>query len=247
MTPRLVLGLFVFEFPLIVASLALFGMAAPNAWRTDLWKDGALNGFNSDPIQVVYAFANYRPIPRTAVVWSQFITNWNVAISVVSMFALLIKAVMHVMRVFYPVLSLLIHSALLALWAVSVSGQAGSDHSDPKHPSTTPWYLTKSCRVAHFARNVRNCQLAKSSFAVSVILLALFASHIPLAVYSILRGPSKRRERQTSTVSDFSTTESSPDSAVTNDKAWELDEVPRLAKGANTPRSLAFKALSAWR
>ena len=70
-TPRVVLGLFIFEFAVTIPALALFGIAAPNTYRTSLWKDGGVNGFNSDPIQVLYAYANYQPIPKTPLVWSQ--------------------------------------------------------------------------------------------------------------------------------------------------------------------------------
>jgi hypothetical protein len=62
--PFYVLG--VFEFPLTVALLALFGIAAPNTYRTRLWQDGSDNGFNSNPNAALYAAANYRPytIPK---------------------------------------------------------------------------------------------------------------------------------------------------------------------------------------
>ncbi len=58
------------EFPLTVALLALFGIAAPNLYRTKLWADGAANGFNSSPTTGLYAAANYRPY-TTPKVWGQ--------------------------------------------------------------------------------------------------------------------------------------------------------------------------------
>lgn len=70
-SPRVMVGLLVAEFLGTVAALTLFGIAAPNTYRTALWKDGGKNGFNSDPVQILYAMANYRPLPTTPVVWSQ--------------------------------------------------------------------------------------------------------------------------------------------------------------------------------
>lgn len=63
-------GLVGFEFPLTVVLLALFGIAAPNLYRTKLWADGAANGFNSSPTTGLYAAANYRPY-NPPKVWSQ--------------------------------------------------------------------------------------------------------------------------------------------------------------------------------
>lgn len=64
---RVLIGI---ELPLTVAVLALFGIASPNLYRTKLWQDGADNGFNSSPDELVYKYANYQPytVPRP---WSQ--------------------------------------------------------------------------------------------------------------------------------------------------------------------------------
>ena len=84
------IALVLLEFPITVALLALFGIASPDLYRTRLWQDGADNGFNSNPNAGLYAAANYRPY-TTPKVWSQFITNFNVVISVLSMFIMLVK------------------------------------------------------------------------------------------------------------------------------------------------------------
>jgi len=65
------IGLMVAELGGTVATLALFGIASPDAYRTQLWKVGGENGFNSSPDQILYAYANYRPIPKTPLVWSE--------------------------------------------------------------------------------------------------------------------------------------------------------------------------------
>jgi hypothetical protein len=68
--PKLFFALILSEFPPTIAILALFGIASPNLYRMKLWQDGADNGFNSNPNEILYAYANYRPIP-TPKVWSQ--------------------------------------------------------------------------------------------------------------------------------------------------------------------------------
>jgi len=60
---RTMLTLCAIEFPPTVAALTLFGIADPNTYRTKMWAEGALHGWNSDPIEILYAYANYKPIP----------------------------------------------------------------------------------------------------------------------------------------------------------------------------------------
>jgi hypothetical protein len=69
--PKVLVSLFVFELAGTVAALTLFGIADPDLFRTALWQVGSDNGFNSSPKQILYAYANYRPIPKTPFVWSQ--------------------------------------------------------------------------------------------------------------------------------------------------------------------------------
>jgi hypothetical protein len=63
--------LFIIELAGTVPALALFGIASPDLYRTTLWRIGYNETFNSDPNQILYAYANHRPIPTTPFVWSQ--------------------------------------------------------------------------------------------------------------------------------------------------------------------------------
>ncbi|KAI9843736.1 MAG: hypothetical protein M1838_002479 [Thelocarpon superellum] len=243
-TPKLVYALFVVEFGGTVAMLAFFGIAAPNLYRTALWKDGALNGFNSDPDEILYAYANYQPIPTVPLVWSQFLTNWNLVISVLSMFLLLVKGVMHVMHLFYPWLSLLVHLLLVGLYAVSIAGQAGSDYSDPAHPSPRPWYLTQSCSVAMTPQDEHYCELAKGTFAVTVIMLSIFALHVPLALLSLLPSKRARHARTSSVESDVHMTKFQEDAIYSPNRTPVLPKFPPPPKVPITPRTQAFNKLT---
>lgn len=69
-TPKVLLALFVVELPLTIAVLALFGIAQPDLYRTRFWQEGANHGWNSNPNQLIYAIANYRPV-KTPLPWSQ--------------------------------------------------------------------------------------------------------------------------------------------------------------------------------
>jgi hypothetical protein len=98
------------------------------------------------------------------------LTSFNLVISVLSTFLLLVKAVMFILHVWFPLLGTVTNAAITALWLVSIYGQAGPDHSDKRHPSSTAWYITKSCSYAKPTNNVHYCEMAKGTFAVTVFM-----------------------------------------------------------------------------
>jgi len=85
---------------------------------------------------------------------------------------LLVKTVFFIMHIWVPLLSAIVHAALVILWIFSVYAQSASDMTDPKHPQHgAPWYITKNCNVAFNKNNIHYCKQAKAAFAVSIILL----------------------------------------------------------------------------
>lgn len=61
-TPKTLLTLFVLELLITIAALALYGIAVPDLYRTKLWQEGSDHGWNSNPNEILYAYANHRPI-----------------------------------------------------------------------------------------------------------------------------------------------------------------------------------------
>ncbi|WEW57652.1 hypothetical protein PRK78_003119 [Emydomyces testavorans] len=239
LSPLAFKALLVIELPFTVAVLALFGIASPNLYRTKLWQDGADNGFNSSPDELVYRFANYEPYttPRP---WTQFITNFNLVISVLSMFFLLVKAPMFVLNVFYPPLSILVHTILIVLYCVSAAWQGGSDMSDKTRPQPgAPWYITKNCNVARHPSNIGYCKQAKSGFACTIVLIAIFLTHLALAIISCFP-TEETRERQREKLEKKQTLEEL--------KSLKSPCYPNFIHGENglqpiTPRTMAFNRL----
>ena len=174
------------------------------------------------------------------------------------MFILLAKAVMWIMHIWWPILSLVMHVCLTVIWAVSVYGQASPDYSDPNHPSRIPWYLTKSCSVAAQLPDVHYCELAKGTFAITVIMLyvtwskhdtastvadlfrAVFACHIPISLYSLLPGRQGRHSRHGSDDSDIGMQKMPRDSV----SSPAVQHFPPPPKTPITPRTVAFNKLS---
>lgn len=99
------------------------------------------------------------------------LTNFNVAISVLSLFIMLAKLISFIMKVYYPVIGVFTSFAMTALYTTSVYGQAGPDYADSRYPSPVAWYIRKSCEPARPYNAYKSCQLAKGTFAVTVYML----------------------------------------------------------------------------
>ena len=100
-------------------------------------------------------------------------TKYNVIISVLSMFVLLVKSAMFVLHAFLPILSVCVHVMLIVLYAVAVRNQATPDLSDKKVPhlqTNLPSYLGKACSFVTKA-NTRYCMQARASFAVTCVMV----------------------------------------------------------------------------
>ncbi|RYP79774.1 hypothetical protein DL769_002796 [Monosporascus sp. CRB-8-3] len=229
-----------FELLATVAVLVFFGLAQPDLYRTQLWRAGSDLNFNSSPVIILYAYANYRPIPQIPFVWSQALTNFNVAISIISLFVLLLKCIMFIMHVWYPLLALVVNICLAGLYITSVYGQAGPDYLDPNHPSKVAWYIAKSCKVAANPSVQGSCLQAKGSFASTVIMLAIILANLGLTIWALLPN-----EADKTSVAEDDDSDSSPTKLKGKD-AWEMRGIPPTPRTANmpyTPRTMAFNTL----
>ncbi|KAI1844537.1 hypothetical protein JX266_009210 [Neoarthrinium moseri] len=224
-----------------VAVLVLFGIAQPDLYRTQLWRAGNDLGFNSSPNIILYAYANHRPLPNIPFVWTLTLTNFNVAISVISLFFLLAKMIAVIMHVWFPLVALFFNIALAALYTTSVYGQMGPDYADPNHPSPIAWYIAKPCTVAANQSVQKSCRTAKGTYAVTVLMLVVYLVNLGLNIWALL--PNEADKRGTDVDSDEET--NSPSSLKRNDK-WEMHGIPQTPRTATvpyTPRTMAFNTL----
>lgn len=204
--------------------------------------------------------------------YNNSITSFNVTLSVLTTFILLVKAVLFTLKIWYPLLSLPVHAALLALWIYSAYGQAGPDMSDPQNPQPgAPWYIARSCSVAHTKSNIPYCRQAKASFAFTVILVLLFAANTVWAVYSLIPSVEEKKAREEEeeeerewkrySQADFELKELPKSFEVDlqksfeGNKTYDVDDMQGLRsarsfgavrskmKSAMTPRTLAFSKL----
>ncbi|KAI4595758.1 hypothetical protein KJ359_006394 [Pestalotiopsis sp. 9143b] len=228
------------ELACTVALLVLFGLAQPDLFRTQLWQAGNDLGFNSSPNIILYAYANHRPLPTIPFVWSSTLTNFNVAISVLSLFMMIAKMIAIIMHCFYPIVGLIVNIALTALYTTSVYGQMGPDYADSHHPSPIAWYIAKPCTVAANQSIQKSCRTAKGTYAATVIFLAVYLVNLGLTIWTML--PNEADKRGKDVDSDDET--NSPSSLRRNDK-WEMHGIPQTPSAAvpYTPRTMAFNTL----
>ncbi|KAK4231248.1 hypothetical protein QBC38DRAFT_262833 [Podospora fimiseda] len=169
----------------IVPLLVLFGVAQPDAYRSLFWRIGHDYKLNSSPTMLLYAYANFRPLPTVPFVWTKTLTYYNVVIAIVALFVLLAKMIATIMKIFYPIFGTIISFAMTAMFVVSVYGQAGPDYADDRYPSPTPWYLRKSCEIARPYNAVKSCHMARGSFAVTVYMLTVYLFQFGFALWAM--------------------------------------------------------------
>lgn len=202
-----------------------------------------MNGFNSSPTAPLYAAANYQSIV-IPLIWSGALTQYNLVITVLSMFIMLVKALLLALHILYPIISVFVHALEVGLWAYSVYGQTSPDTLDPQHINNgPPWYITKSCSVAHDQSNVGFCKQAKASFYVAVFMLVIFSIHLIISIYSIFSPPPAE------SVEEEVIFPSEGKSHQEVERQWEMVPIPPTPgttgglKSPTTPRTRAFNNL----
>jgi hypothetical protein len=181
--------LMIFELAGIIPCLVIFGISQPDLFRTDLWRIGFDHKLNSNPNMILYAYANHEPLPTVPLVWSRTLTDFNVAISVISLFFLLVKLIAFIMRAWFPIVAVVMNIALVALYTVSVYGGVGPDHADDRYPAYAAWYLRYGCDMAKPYGMYKSCQIAQATLGLSVYMLVLYLTNLGFNAYALWPNP----------------------------------------------------------
>lgn len=242
--PRIFISLMIFELSATIIALALFSIAQPNLFRTKLWQVGYDHGLNSSPAQILYAYANHRPLPTIPFVWTETLTELNVAVSVLSMFILLVKFILFVLNIWFPILGTIISAFTGALWITSMYGQMGPDFNDPKHPSQIAWYIRKSCDIARPSGNYHYCVLAKVTFADTTLMSIISLLYTALGIYSMVPSPKKSLTLENTIEGSRNISIAIANRSQDNSgRELELTSLSNPQNALITPRTLAFNTL----
>ncbi|GAP85336.2 putative succinate-semialdehyde dehydrogenase [Rosellinia necatrix] len=232
------------ELALTVTLLVLTALAQPDTYRTELWKAGYQLGFNSSPNYRTFEQANGKPKSPIPFVWSSTLTDYNVAIAIISLFFLITKLIAFIMDFWLPIIVLPINIAFVGLYAASLGGQAGPDYLDPSRPSRVAWYIAKPCSVAASHKIQGFCTSAKGTFAAFSLMFVVTLVNLGLTIWAML--PNERDKRDWD--SDDEDDEPLGAGAGSNRKgsAWEMQSMPttpRTGLMPYTPRTTAFNTL----
>ncbi|KAH9822908.1 hypothetical protein Tdes44962_MAKER00736 [Teratosphaeria destructans] len=248
------------EVPLTVACLTLFGIADGDTYRTKLWQNGYDKGFNSPPNEVLYDYANYRK-PHVPLCWSSFLVQYQIVISVLSMFLLLVKSVMYTMHCWVPLLSAFVSALEIVLYAIALRNQSAPDLSDSKYPNHgLPWMMSKGCKYAE-PGNWGYCMQARASYGVTIVMIILFFAYLCLSFYSTLRPmPEEKLQRSIDRKEDIEMKKVlsyyNTQDELSKEERWErnrqiflnLPKTPNTAGFGRlnpmTPRTVAFTQLN---
>ncbi|KAH7155496.1 hypothetical protein B0J13DRAFT_227416 [Dactylonectria estremocensis] len=229
--------LMLFELAGVVPALVLFGLAQPNLYRTDMWQIGWDHRLNSNPARILYAYANHTPQPHIALVWTRTFTDFNVAISVLSLFMLLSKLTAYIMKVWFPVLATFINTCMVGLYIVSVYGNVGPDYTDSRYPAPAAWYFRKGCDLAKPYGHYKSCRLAQGALVPAVYLLVVYFLNLVFSIWAML--PNKENDIEEED-DEFSAPEPK------ESRNWEMHSMKspiNYNPQAFTPRTEAFHTL----
>lgn len=81
------------------------------------------------------------------------------------------KLICYIMRLWYPVIGVIVNTALVALYTVSVYGQIGPDYADSRYPAPAAWYFRRGCGLAKLYGKYRTCQVAQASLGITLLML----------------------------------------------------------------------------
>ncbi|KAI1205203.1 uncharacterized protein F4807DRAFT_443856 [Annulohypoxylon truncatum] len=161
------------EFSLAITTMSLLCCAYPERFRKTLWEIGGENGWNSNPRLRIYFYANYQQPPEIPLVWTQRLSESNLAISVLATAVCSARIELSYFNLrpgFSRLFEVMNDMLLSGFWAYSVAAQSSSDLTDSDHLSVRPWYLERSCSILDESV-VETCILAKACFAFSVLSL----------------------------------------------------------------------------
>ncbi|KAF2678849.1 hypothetical protein K458DRAFT_315793 [Lentithecium fluviatile CBS 122367] len=163
----------IIELILFIMLLSLFACAYLDRFRTALWKDGGSKGWNSDPHQRVYFYANYREAPPIPLIWDESSTLCNLCIALLTFIFWIIRFNVNLLSgkswdLYSTIMTNALYDGILiALWVYSATVQSSGDFSDPQHISLRPWYLDHACDLAS-PKNWSACATVKASYVFSV-------------------------------------------------------------------------------
>ncbi|KAF7550826.1 hypothetical protein G7046_g7891 [Stylonectria norvegica] len=183
------------ELTLATAAVVLFGLAYTDGSRSRLWENGGEEGWNSNPNKRIYFYANHKEPPEIPLIWSQRLTDSNLAIAILSFIIFFARATMSRLGYLPRYANVMYDVLLSSLWTISVLGQSSGDRSDAEHWSDHPWYLTRGC-AASWSETRGACRVAQIGFGVSMLALVFYGGRALLQTLVMVCCAGRKSERE---------------------------------------------------
>lgn len=160
----------------------------------------------------------------------------NLAVAALGLVVFASRTAMSYLRYLSHFTNIIYDMMLLSLWATSLAGQTSGDFTDPKHPSSHPWYLTRGCSVA-WDNTQGYCHVAQAGVVVSILAAAFYCTRLLREVILIAydRGQRHRSEGFVQITEDMEPMES-----VYMDEEWEYLEQKKCENNLTLSPVLAF-------
>jgi hypothetical protein len=108
------------------------------------------------------------------------LTDSNLAAALLSLAMVLARIIMRTAGQLRPSFAAIYDTILGFVWAHCVVSQMSGDMSDLKHPSPSPWYLTRGCSAVE-GRAAGACRVSQASFAMSLLVMMLYGGRLAIA------------------------------------------------------------------
>ncbi|KXJ85745.1 hypothetical protein Micbo1qcDRAFT_127414 [Microdochium bolleyi] len=138
--------------------------------RAQLWQAGGERGWNSDPSMRIYFYANHEEPPAIPLIWSQRLTDSNLAVAGLSLALTLQRGVLAFLGFDWALFNIASDIFLALFWSHSAAAQMSSDLTDLEHVSLRPWYLERGCSAVGPSER-SPCVLGQACFVMAVVSL----------------------------------------------------------------------------
>jgi hypothetical protein len=189
-------------------------------------------------------------VPSLPPVVVRRLTDSNLAKAILSTTVLIVRIATSRLGNPFLYINALYSLLLCILWATSLQDQISPDYSDAQHPSSRPWYLTRSCSKAQKGTQFA-CHAAQLSFLITTVAVSVYCIRTLLDLAEAARALATARrlqrdkELQGRTIGDYSDKELDGNCEhYEHDTAYTYDPNDETPTGGRGPVDIVNEAWS---
>ncbi|KAG9256872.1 uncharacterized protein F5Z01DRAFT_491421 [Emericellopsis atlantica] len=181
------LAFLVAESCLSLAALVVFTAVFVGDYRMKAWLNGGGEGWNSDPAQRVYFYANFKEPPEIPTIWTQALSKATLGMAILTVVWLFVHGIASRHHYISLGATLACETFIALLWIYITLEQCSSDLTDEEHLSQYPWFLTRACSRAWDDAKAA-CHTLRAGFYLSLVIVCMFCGRIILSIHTLSCG-----------------------------------------------------------